>query len=70
MKVSIMLDTELKSKVNQLWNKFWSGKLTNSLQAIEQMFYLLFISYLESFGQKLTPVTSTFVAKTKNLIIM
>ena len=42
-----MLDSELKSKVNQLWDKFWSGGLTNPLQAIEQMSYLLFMKRLE-----------------------
>jgi len=36
-----MLDSELKSKVNQLWDKFWSGGLTNPLQAIEQITCLL-----------------------------
>ena len=42
-----MLDSELKSRVNQLWDKFWSGGLTNPLQAIEQMSYLLFMKRLE-----------------------
>jgi type I restriction enzyme M protein len=42
-----MLDSALKSKVNQLWDKFWSGGLTNPLQAIEQMSYLLFMKRLE-----------------------
>lgn len=42
-----MLDSELRSKVNKLWDKFWSGGLTNPLQAIEQMSYLLFMKRLE-----------------------
>lgn len=42
-----MLDTELKSKINQLWDKFWSGGISNPLQAIEQMSYLLFMKRLE-----------------------
>lgn len=42
-----MLDAELKSKVNQLWDKFWSGGISNPLQAIEQMSYLLFMKRLE-----------------------
>ncbi len=42
-----MLDTELKSKINLLWNKFWSGGISNPLQAIEQMSYLIFMKRLE-----------------------
>ncbi len=42
-----MLDAELKSKVNQLWDKFWSGGISNPLQAIEQISYLLFMKRLE-----------------------
>ncbi|MGA2677191.1 MAG: N-6 DNA methylase [Methanobacterium sp.] len=42
-----MLDSELKSKINQLWDKFWSGGISNPLVAIEQMSYLLFMKQLE-----------------------
>ncbi len=42
-----MLDAKLKSKVNQLWDKFWSGGISNPLQAIEQMSYLIFMKRLE-----------------------
>lgn len=42
-----MLDPELKSKINLLWNKFWSGGISNPLQAIEQMSYLIFMKRLE-----------------------
>jgi type I restriction enzyme M protein len=43
-----MLDTELKSKINQLWDKFWSGGISNPLQAIEQISYLIFMKRLEN----------------------
>lgn len=42
-----MLDTGLKLKVNLLWDKFWSGGISNPLQAIEQMSYLIFMRRLE-----------------------
>ncbi len=42
-----MLDPELKSKINQLWDKFWSGGIANPLTAIEQMSYLLFMKRIE-----------------------
>jgi type I restriction enzyme M protein len=42
-----MLNTELKSKVSQLWNAFWAGGLSNPLTAIEQMSYLIFMKRLD-----------------------
>ena len=42
-----MLDPQLKSQINRLWDKFWSGGISNPLQAIEQMSYLLFMKRLE-----------------------
>lgn len=32
-----MITGELKSKVDQIWNAFWSGGITNSLTVIEQL---------------------------------
>ena len=42
-----MLDQELKSRINKLWDKFWSGGISNPLTAIEQISYLLFMRRLE-----------------------
>ena len=42
-----MLSTELKSKINQLWDMFWSRGLSNPIQSIEQMSYLLFMRRLD-----------------------
>ena len=38
---------ELKSKIDQLWNKFWAGGISNPLTAIEQITYLLFMKRLD-----------------------
>jgi len=38
---------ELKGKIDQLWNKFWSGGISNPLTAIEQITYLLFMKRLD-----------------------
>ncbi|NTV89983.1 MAG: N-6 DNA methylase, partial [Clostridiales bacterium] len=43
---------ELKSKIEQLWNKFWSGGISNPLTAIEQITYLLFMKRLDDLDQK------------------
>ena len=40
-------NSELKSKINQLWDKFWSGGISNPLTAIEQITYLLFMKRLD-----------------------
>ncbi len=43
---------EIKSKIDQLWNKFWSGGISNPLTAIEQITYLLFMKRLDELDQK------------------
>ncbi len=47
-----MLAPELKSKIRKLWDRFWSGGLTNPLTAIEQMSYLIFMKKLEDEDDK------------------
>jgi type I restriction enzyme M protein len=42
-----MLTPTIKTKVNELWDKFWSGGISNPLNAIEQITYLLFIKQLD-----------------------
>jgi len=42
-----MLDPELKSKINKLWDAFWAGGLSNPLTAIEQISYLVFMKRLD-----------------------
>jgi type I restriction enzyme M protein len=41
------LAPELKSKIDSLWDRFWSGGLSNPLSSIEQMSYLIFMKRLE-----------------------
>ena len=47
-----MLSTELKSKINKLWDKFWSRGITNPINAIEQISYLLFLRRLEAIDKE------------------
>ena len=42
-----MITGEIKSKVDSLWEIFWTGGLTNPLDVIEQMTYLMFIHDLD-----------------------
>jgi len=43
---------ELKSKLDQLWYKFFSGGINNPLTAIEQITYLLFMKRLDELDLK------------------
>jgi type I restriction enzyme M protein len=43
---------ELRNKIDQLWNKFWSGGISNPLTAIEQITYLLFMKRLDELDLK------------------
>jgi len=38
---------ELKSKIDAVWNDFWSGGISNPLEVMEQLTYLLFIKGLD-----------------------
>ncbi|MEU6386479.1 type I restriction-modification system subunit M N-terminal domain-containing protein [Streptomyces bauhiniae] len=38
---------DLKSKVDRVWDAFWSGGISNPLEVIEQITYLLFIRCLD-----------------------
>ncbi|GAB5390151.1 MAG: class I SAM-dependent DNA methyltransferase [Alphaproteobacteria bacterium] len=42
-----MLTGELRAQVDQVWNAFWSGGVSNPLSVIEQITYLLFIKQLD-----------------------
>jgi len=43
---------ELQSAIKRLWDKFWSGGISNPLTAIEQITYLLFMKRLDELDQK------------------
>ena len=43
-----MVTGELKNKIDALWQVFWTGGLTNPLDVIEQITYLMFIRDLET----------------------
>ncbi|NLJ52699.1 MAG: SAM-dependent DNA methyltransferase, partial [Intrasporangiaceae bacterium] len=42
-----MITGELKSKIDRVWDSFWSGGISNPLEVIEQITYLLFIRRLD-----------------------
>jgi len=42
-----MLTGAIRSQIDQIWNAFWSGGVSNPLSVIEQITYLLFIKRLD-----------------------
>ncbi|MBE5316647.1 MAG: N-6 DNA methylase [Xanthomonadales bacterium] len=42
-----MITGEIKSQVDRIWDAFWSGGISNPMEVIEQMTYLLFIKRLD-----------------------
>jgi type I restriction enzyme M protein len=53
---------ELKGKIDRVWDAFWSGGISNPLEVIEQITYLLFIRRLDDLqilAEKKARVTGT-----------
>lgn len=42
-----MLTGELRSQIDSIWNSFWSGGISNPLEVMEQITYLLFLRRLD-----------------------
>jgi type I restriction enzyme M protein len=42
-----MLNGTIRSQVDSLWNAFWTGGISNPLEIIEQITYLLFLKRLD-----------------------
>lgn len=42
-----MITGELRNKIDRVWDLFWSGGISNPLEVIEQLTYLLFIRRLD-----------------------
>ncbi len=47
-----MLTGTLKNKVDSIWEMFWTGGITNPLDVVEQMTYLMFIHDLDETDAK------------------
>jgi type I restriction enzyme M protein len=42
-----MITGELKSKIDKIWNDFWTGGISNPMMVIEQFTYLIFLKQLD-----------------------
>src|SRR2546426_10756646 len=43
----MLTDDKLRSQVDALWDKLWTGGLSNPMDAIEQLSYLLFLKRMD-----------------------
>ncbi|MDO8455125.1 MAG: N-6 DNA methylase [Sulfurimonas sp.] len=56
----MFIRSEVKSKIDSIWNKFWSGGIANPLNAIEQITALIFLKLLsERDNQKIRQASFT-----------
>ncbi len=46
-----MLTGEIRSQIDRLWDSFWSGGISNPLEVMEQITYLLFLRRLDELQQ-------------------
>jgi type I restriction enzyme M protein len=42
-----MITGEIRNQIDRIWDSFWSGGISNPMEVIEQMTYLLFIKRLD-----------------------
>ena len=47
----MLTDSNLRSKIDGLWDKLWSGGMSNPMDAIEQLSFLLFLKSLLPFEE-------------------
>jgi type I restriction-modification system DNA methylase subunit len=47
MEQHTVITGELKSKIDAIWNAFWSGGISNPMEVMEQLTYLLFLRRLD-----------------------
>ena len=42
-----MITGEIKTQIDNIWDTFWTGGITNSITILEQMTYLFFMKMLD-----------------------
>lgn len=59
--------SEVKSKINSIWNKFWSGGIANPLDAIQQITALIFLKMISE-RDKQKKLQASFTGEEYNTI--
>lgn len=63
-----MITGDLRSKIDNIWETFWTGGLANPLSVIEQVTYLLFIKLLDDNQIKKERNAQVLGVEPKNLL--
>lgn len=42
-----MITGHIKNQIDQIWDTFWTGGISNSIDILEQMTYLFFMKLLD-----------------------
>ena len=63
---STMITGEIKNRIDQIWDTFWTGGITNSLTILEQMTYLFFMKMLDDAQLKREATAGLFGGKIDN----
>ena len=60
----------MRNQIDGIWNDFWSGGLSNPLQVIEQITYLIFIKRLDEMQElrELRPTALTASCNASSLV--
>ncbi len=65
-----MLNGELRNKVDQVWDTFWTGGISNPLSVIEQITYLLFAKRIDDIHTNREAQASLLGKKIENPLFM
>jgi len=57
-----MLSGDIRNQIDRIWDTFWTGGISNPLEVIEQITYLLFLRRLDEL-QKLEERKATHLGK-------
>src|SRR5215831_14436040 len=47
-----MITGDIKNQIDRIWDAFWSGGISNPLEVIEQITYLMFIRRLDDIQKR------------------
>ena len=61
-----MITGEIKNQIDQIWDTFWVGGITNSMSVLEQMTYLFFLKMLDDDQMKKEASTIILVDSISN----
>ncbi len=61
-----MITGEIKNRIDQIWDTFWTGGITNSITILEQMTYLFFMKMLDDAQRTKEANASVFGATVKD----